>query len=109
MGTHLNRFLYGYDPRILTVLAMFQASKYLENDDLGEIIDPSLKTFKEEELEVICDVMRECLKPDQRHRPSMKDVAEQLKQVIDITPEKATPRSSPLWWAELEILSAEAT
>ncbi|KAJ4912614.1 putative LRR receptor-like serine/threonine-protein kinase MRH1 [Raphanus sativus] len=85
------------------------ASKYLENDDLGEIIDPSLKTFKEEELEVICDVMRECLKPDQRHRPSMKDVAEQLKQVIDITPEKATPRSSPLWWAELEILSAEAT
>ncbi|CAH8345428.1 unnamed protein product [Eruca vesicaria subsp. sativa] len=85
------------------------ASKYLENDDLGEIIDPSLKTFKEEELEVICDVIRECLKPDQRHRPSMKDVAEQLKHVINITPEKATPRASPLWWAELEILSSEAT
>ena len=85
------------------------ASKYLENNDLGEIVDPSLKTFKEEELEVICDVIRECLKPDQRHRPSMKDVAEQLKQVSNITPEKATPRSSPLWWAELEILSSEAT
>ncbi|KAL0687672.1 hypothetical protein Bca4012_087349 [Brassica carinata] len=85
------------------------ASKHLENDGLGEMIDPSLKTFKEEELEVICDVIRECLKPDQRHRPSMKDVAEQLKQVINITPEKATPRSSPLWWAELEILSSEAT
>ncbi|CAH2078622.1 unnamed protein product [Thlaspi arvense] len=85
------------------------ASKYLENDDLGEMIDPSLKTFKEEELEVICDVIRECLKPEQRHRPSMKNVAEQLKEVINITPEKATPRSSPLWWAELEILSSEAT
>jgi serine/threonine protein kinase len=85
------------------------ASKYLEKDDLGEMIDPSLKTFKEEELEVICDVIRECLKTEQRQRPSMKDVAEQLKQVINITPEKATPRSSPLWWAELEILSSEAT
>ncbi|CAN8325180.1 unnamed protein product [Cochlearia groenlandica] len=85
------------------------ASKYLENDDLGEMVDPTLKTFKEEELEVICDVMRECLKPEQGHRPSMKDVAEQLRQVINITPEKATPRSSPLWWAELEILSSEAT
>ena len=90
-------------------LAIFQASKNLENDDLGQMVDPSLKTFKEEELEVICYVIRECLKPDQRHRPSMKDVAEQLKQVINITPEKATPRSSPLWWAELEILSSEAT
>ncbi|ESQ55527.1 hypothetical protein EUTSA_v10024616mg [Eutrema salsugineum] len=83
------------------------ASKYLENDDLGEMIDPSLKTFKDEELEVICDVIRECLKTEQR--PSMKAVAEQLKEVINITPEKATPRSSPLWWAELEILSSEAT
>ncbi|KAL1224788.1 Protein MALE DISCOVERER 2 [Cardamine amara subsp. amara] len=85
------------------------ASKYLENDELGKMMDPSLKTFKEEELEVVCDVIRECLKSEQRHRPSMKDVAEQLKQVINITPEKATPRSSPLWWAELEILSSEAT
>uniref|UniRef100_A0A1J3CFJ5 non-specific serine/threonine protein kinase n=1 Tax=Noccaea caerulescens TaxID=107243 RepID=A0A1J3CFJ5_NOCCA len=85
------------------------ASKYLDNDDLGEMIDPSLKTFKEEELEVVCDVIRECLRTEQSHRPSMKIVAEQLKQVINISPEKATPRTSPLWWAELEILSSEAT
>ncbi|CAN8274592.1 unnamed protein product [Cochlearia groenlandica] len=85
------------------------ASKYLETNDLKEMIDPTLNTFKEEELEVICDVIRKCLKQEQGQRPSMKEVAEQLKQVLNITPEKATPRSSPLWWAELEILSSEAT
>ncbi|XP_024011020.1 protein MALE DISCOVERER 1 [Eutrema salsugineum] len=85
------------------------ASKYLESDSLGEMIDPTLKTFKEEDLEVICDVARHCLRIDQSQRPTMKDVVEQLKEVINISPEQATPRLSPLWWAELEILSSEAT
>lgn len=73
------------------------------------MIDPTLKTFKEEDLEVICDVARHCLRIDQSHRPTMKDVVEQLKEVINISQEQATPRLSPLWWAELEILSSEAT
>ncbi|KAF2545015.1 hypothetical protein F2Q70_00022174 [Brassica cretica] len=85
------------------------ASKYLESDHLKDMIDPTLTTFKEEDLEVICDVTRHCLRNDQSQRPTMKDVVEQLKQVINISPEQATPRLSPLWWAELEILSSEAT
>ncbi|KAJ0240690.1 Protein MALE DISCOVERER 1 [Hirschfeldia incana] len=85
------------------------ASKYLESDHLKDMIDPTLTTFKEEDLEVICDVARHCLRNDQSQRPTMKDVVEQLKQVINISPEQATPRLSPLWWAELEILSSEAT
>ncbi|CAA7040894.1 unnamed protein product [Microthlaspi erraticum] len=85
------------------------ASKYLETDKLGDMIDPTLKTFKEEDLEVICDVARHCLRIDQSQRPTMKDVVEQLREVINISPEQATPRLSPLWWAELEILSSEAT
>ncbi|CAH2046264.1 unnamed protein product [Thlaspi arvense] len=85
------------------------ASKYLESDNLGDMIDPTLKTFKEEDLEVVCDVARHCLRIDQSQRPTMKDVVEQLKEVINISPEQATPRLSPLWWAELEILSSEAT
>ncbi|VVB08092.1 unnamed protein product [Arabis nemorensis] len=85
------------------------ASKYLDNDNLGDMIDPTLKTFKDEDLEVICDVARHCLRIDQSQRPTMKDVVEQLKQVINISQEQATPRLSPLWWAELEILSSEAT
>ncbi|CAL9241713.1 unnamed protein product [Arabidopsis halleri] len=85
------------------------ASKYLENDNLRDMIDPTLTTFKEEELEAICDVARHCLKLDETQRPKMKDVVEQLKEVINISQEQATPRLSPLWWAELEILSSEAT
>ncbi|KAL0692951.1 hypothetical protein Bca4012_060131 [Brassica carinata] len=85
------------------------ASKYLESDELKDMIDPTLTTFKDEDLEVICDVARHCLRIDQSQRPTMKDVVEQLKEVINISPEQATPRLSPLWWAELEILSSEAT
>ncbi|CDY26358.1 BnaA02g24120D [Brassica napus] len=85
------------------------ASKYLESDKLKDMIDPTLTTFKEEDLEVICDVARHCLRTDQSQRPTMKDVIEQLKEVINISPEQATPRLSPLWWAELEILSSEAS
>ncbi|XP_010529201.1 PREDICTED: protein MALE DISCOVERER 2 [Tarenaya hassleriana] len=85
------------------------ASKYLESENLGDMVDPSLKSFKEEELEIVCYVVRQCLRPDPMSRPTMKEVAEQLKQVINISPDQATPRLSPLWWAELEILSSEAT
>ncbi|XP_010494736.1 PREDICTED: protein MALE DISCOVERER 1 [Camelina sativa] len=85
------------------------ASKYLENDNLRDMIDPTLTTFKEEELEAICDVVRHCLRIDESQRPKMNDVVEQLKEVIKISQEQATPRLSPLWWAELEILSSEAT
>ncbi|KAJ0242587.1 Protein MALE DISCOVERER 1 [Hirschfeldia incana] len=85
------------------------ASKYLESDKLKDMIDPTLTTFKEEDLEVICDVARHCLRTDQSLRPTMKDVIEQLREAINISPEQATPRLSPLWWAELEILSSEAT
>ncbi|XP_010538565.1 PREDICTED: protein MALE DISCOVERER 2-like isoform X2 [Tarenaya hassleriana] len=85
------------------------ASKCLESENLGDMVDPTLKSFKYEELEIICNVTRQCLRPEPRDRPTMKEVAEQLEQVINISPDQATPRLSPLWWAELEILSSEAT
>lgn len=74
----------------------------------GSLIDPTLKSFKENELEVICEVIQCCVQQDVCKRPSMTEVIQMLRQVIDISPELATPRLSPLWWAELEILSAEA-
>lgn len=73
------------------------------------MVDPSLKSYKNDELDVICEVIKDCTKQDSRQRPTMKDVTEKLKQVIPITPNQAVPRLSPLWWAELEILSVEAT
>ena len=39
---------------------------------------------------------------------AMKDVSERLREITKITPESAVPKLSPLWWAELEIASAEA-
>lgn len=72
------------------------------------MVDPTLKGFKTEELEVICEVIQECIQSEPRQRPTMKDVSSRLSEAVNITPEQAVPRLSPLWWAELEILSMEA-
>lgn len=73
------------------------------------MVDPSLKSFKNNELETICNVIQDCLEQDPRKRPTMTDVITKLRQAIAINPDAATPRLSPLWWAELEILSVEAS
>ncbi|KAL8129810.1 hypothetical protein V2J09_018965 [Rumex salicifolius] len=82
------------------------ASQYWhDKEKLGSLVDPSLKTFKMSELEVICDVIKECIDKDPTQRPTMKDVTCKLREATNISPEAATERVSPLWWAELEILS----
>jgi len=73
------------------------------------MIDPSLQSFKDNELNVICEVIQGCIQPDPKMRPTMRDVTSKLREVVGVTPEQAVPRLSPLWWAELEILSVEAT
>ncbi|KAG9159446.1 hypothetical protein Leryth_010997 [Lithospermum erythrorhizon] len=85
------------------------AEQYL-NDNWSSscLIDPSVKSFKDNELDIICEVIKQCIQPDVRKRPSIQEVIAQLRKVLDISPDAATPRLSPLWWAELEILSAEA-
>ncbi|KAL7142605.1 hypothetical protein ABFS83_08G134600 [Erythranthe nasuta] len=85
------------------------AAQYLNNKkSYSSLTDPTLKSFKENELEVVCEVIQMCIEQDPRRRPSMKEVIQKLRQAIDVSPDAATPRLSPLWWAELEILSAEA-
>ncbi|OMO65412.1 hypothetical protein COLO4_31277 [Corchorus olitorius] len=86
------------------------AAQYMNDKrSISYMIDPSLKSFKNDELDVICEVIQDCIQVDPRRRPTMKDVISKLRTVINIPPEQATPRLSPLWWAELEILSVEAT
>ncbi|XVF40320.1 hypothetical protein PTKIN_Ptkin01aG0104100 [Pterospermum kingtungense] len=80
-----------------------------DRQSTSNMTDPTLKSFKNNELDVICEVIQECIQIDPRQRPTMKDVASKLREVINIPPEQAAPRLSPLWWAELEILSMEAT
>ncbi|KAI8000108.1 Protein MALE DISCOVERER 2 [Camellia lanceoleosa] len=85
------------------------ANEYLSNkESFGNMIDPTLKSSKNNELDIICEVIQDCIQQDTRKRPTMKEVTSRLKEIIAITPDQAVPRLSPLWWAELEILSAEA-
>ncbi|CAL5096224.1 unnamed protein product [Urochloa decumbens] len=74
------------------------------------LLDPTLKDHKEDELAVIGKVIHACIQSDPRNRPSMREITARLREAIGISPVAATPRLSPLWWAELEVLStAEAS
>ncbi|KAL7264249.1 hypothetical protein ACSBR1_002244 [Camellia fascicularis] len=86
------------------------ASDYLNGEQpLREMVDPTLKSFQEEELEKLFQVIKDCVNPDPKHRPTMKEVTARLKEITAMGPDGATPKSSPLWWAELEILSTEGS
>ncbi|GMI64614.1 MALE DISCOVERER1 [Hibiscus trionum] len=86
------------------------ADQYLnDKSNMRSMVDPTLESFKNEELEIICEVIKECIVADPRQRPTMKEIISKLREGIHIAQEQATPRLSPLWWAELEILSMEAT
>ncbi|XP_052147287.1 protein MALE DISCOVERER 2-like isoform X1 [Oryza glaberrima] len=85
------------------------AAEYLKGKSYSKLVDASLKEHNANELEAVCEVIQECIDPDSDQRPTMRDATRKLRQALNISPEAATPRLSPLWWAELEILSAEAT
>ncbi|XP_072998811.1 protein MALE DISCOVERER 1 isoform X1 [Typha latifolia] len=86
------------------------ATEYLNDKrNIRNLVDPTLKNYKSTELEIICEVIQECIHSDPKHRPTMKEITTKLRQVLAISPDAANPRLSPLWWAELEILSVEAS
>lgn len=86
------------------------ASGYFEGKmTLAELIDPSLGSFPEDAARALCDVARWCIEPEPSKRPLMSQVAGRMKEITSLGPEGATPKVSPLWWAELEIMSGQAT
>ncbi|KAF8409065.1 hypothetical protein HHK36_005137 [Tetracentron sinense] len=86
------------------------AAEYFSGkQSVSYMIDPTLKSCKNNELDIICEVIQDCIQQDPRQRPTMREITSKLREVIAISPDAATPRLSPLWWAELEILSVEAT
>ncbi|XP_061376596.1 probable inactive receptor-like protein kinase At3g56050 [Gastrolobium bilobum] len=86
------------------------ASHYLQGDrPLKEMVDPTLSSFKEEQLEQVATLIKSCVHPDKEKRPTMKDVSMRLREITKITPEAAVPKLSPLWWAEIEISSLDAS
>ncbi|KAJ1264054.1 hypothetical protein BS78_09G233300 [Paspalum vaginatum] len=87
------------------------ALECIHNGDrsMVSLLDPTLADHKEEELAIIGEVIQACIQSNPRNRPSMREIADRLREGIGISPVAATPRLSPLWWAELEVLStAEA-
>ncbi|WVZ69307.1 hypothetical protein U9M48_018113 [Paspalum notatum var. saurae] len=80
-----------------------------DNRNMSYLLDPNLKDHKEKDLEIICELVQDCIQSDPKKRPTMREVTTRLREVLSISPEAATPRLSPLWWAELEILSVEAS
>ncbi|XP_010264565.1 PREDICTED: inactive receptor-like serine/threonine-protein kinase At2g40270 [Nelumbo nucifera] len=86
------------------------ASVYFRGEQpLKGMVDPTLKSFQEEELKKLLDVIRCCVHLDPKQRPTMREVTAQLREITAMGPDRATPKLSPLWWAELEIQSTEAS
>lgn len=84
------------------------ASHYLKIDKpyFKEIVDPTLQFYQEEELQKLLEVIQDCVNPDPKQRPTMTEITSRLKEITAMGPDGATPKSSPLWWAELEIMSS---
>ncbi|KAK9077951.1 hypothetical protein SSX86_002008 [Deinandra increscens subsp. villosa] len=74
-----------------------------------DLVDPTLDSFDADQLEAVGNVIRYCVNSDPIRRPKMSEVTCRLKEITRIAQDGATPKISPLWWAELEILSTEAT
>ncbi|XP_020269903.1 protein MALE DISCOVERER 2-like isoform X2 [Asparagus officinalis] len=86
------------------------ATEYLnDRSNFKKLVDPALKTSNNDVLELVCEVVQECIHGDPKDRPNIKEITSKLKEATGISPEAAQPRHSPLWWAELEILSVEAS
>ncbi|KAL6645754.1 hypothetical protein ACP70R_017362 [Stipagrostis hirtigluma subsp. patula] len=85
------------------------ASRYFDGEmRLAELIDPSIGSFPEESARALCEVVRTCIDPDPKRRPQMAEVVARMREITALGPDGATPKVSPLWWAELEIMSSES-
>ncbi|CAN6306970.1 unnamed protein product [Urochloa humidicola] len=85
------------------------ASHYFDGEmRLEELLDPSIGSFPKDAARALCEVARSCIDPDPKKRPQMTEVAARMREITALGPDGATPKVSPLWWAELEIMSSES-
>ncbi|XP_023636579.1 probable inactive receptor-like protein kinase At3g56050 isoform X2 [Capsella rubella] len=82
-------------------------SLFLEPKPARDIVDPTLKTFQEDIVERLLEVVRHCMNPYPAQRPTMREVVVKLREITGIEAVAAMPRLSPRWWTELEIISTE--
>ncbi|CAL9236307.1 unnamed protein product [Arabidopsis halleri] len=77
---------------------------FLRGETLAKMVDPTLESY-DDKIENIGEVIKSCLRTDPKERPTMREVTGWLREITGISPNDATPKLSPLWWAELEVLS----
>lgn len=70
------------------------------------IVDPTLSSFENNTVYGLFEVIKSCVLSGPNQRPTMREVTGRLKEITAVAPEGAMPTTSPLWWAELEILSS---
>ncbi|KAL2611573.1 hypothetical protein R1flu_023265 [Riccia fluitans] len=81
------------------------AKEYLSDPKMmWYMVDPSLKSYSNDELVAICDIIRACIHPRPSKRPSMREVTFRLSNALNMSPEAASSKCSPLLWAELALL-----
>ncbi|URE01724.1 LRR receptor-like serine threonine-protein kinase [Musa troglodytarum] len=87
-------------------LLVLWASSYLNSRrPLMDMVDRTLSSVREEDITELADVIVSCIDAAPEKRPTMAQVAGRMRTITAIQPEEASPRLSPLWWAELEIIS----
>ncbi|ESQ52735.1 hypothetical protein EUTSA_v10016554mg [Eutrema salsugineum] len=77
---------------------------FLRGETLAKMVDPTLESY-DDKIENIGEVIKSCVRTDPKERPTMREVMGWLREITGISQNDATPKLSPLWWAELEVLS----
>ena len=77
---------------------------FLKGKALKEMVDPTLDCF-DDKIDNIGEVIRNCVREDSKERPTMMEVTGRLREITGLSPDDAIQKLSPLWWAELEVLS----
>ncbi|XP_047342185.1 probable LRR receptor-like serine/threonine-protein kinase At1g63430 [Impatiens glandulifera] len=80
------------------------AKDYMEKpEEMKHLVDPEIKHFLEEDLEVICDAIKRSIHPDPWKRASMEELSSYLESKIDTSVSSELIKSSSLAWAELAL------
>ncbi|XAR55057.1 Non-specific serine/threonine protein kinase [Bertholletia excelsa] len=73
---------------------------------MSYVVDPELKHFRYNDLQVICEAVTLCIDPNPSKRASMKELCSMLEGRID-TSVSVEVKASSLAWAELALSSSE--
>ncbi|WOL06342.1 hypothetical protein Cni_G15074 [Canna indica] len=96
---------YSEDPEGDGLLVLWASSYLSGSKPAKNMVDETLDSVPEEDINKLMEVIRSCINEDRDKRPTMTEVASRMRLITAISPEEACPKLSPLWWAELQIIS----